>query len=149
MDREGGVVTRQVAGLPFLGELVDGGGQGDDVVSSAVGPGVARPEHPGQHLASLGQHRRERMVSVGALVRRGGVLFVGPGAHDRGVQIDDRFVSVGPGAGLPRGGPGRGSGTSETAQLSWSQRVEGPLHVRPGRHRPEQVRLAPESIQVR
>ena len=45
------------------GELVDGGGQGDDVVSSAVGPGVARPEHPGQHLAGLGQLRRERMVS--------------------------------------------------------------------------------------
>lgn len=78
VDREGGVVTSQVASLPFLGELVDGGGQGDDVVSSAVGPGVARPEHPGQHLAGLGQHRRERMVSVGALVRRGGVLFVGP-----------------------------------------------------------------------
>jgi hypothetical protein len=52
-------------------------------------------------------------------------------AVDRGVQIDDRFVSVGPGAGLPRGGRGRGSGTSETAQLSRSQRVEGPLHVRP------------------
>jgi hypothetical protein len=68
--------------------------------------------------------------------------LVGPGAHDRGVQIDDRLVSVGPGAGLPRGGPGHRSGTGETAQLGGSQRVEGPLHVPPGRHRPDQVRLA-------
>ena len=45
VDREGGVVTSQVASLPFLGELVDGGGQGNDVVSSAVGPAL-----PGRNI---------------------------------------------------------------------------------------------------
>jgi hypothetical protein len=54
VDREGGVVTSQVASLPFLGELVDGGGQGDDVVSSAVGPGVARPGFREPETSAMG-----------------------------------------------------------------------------------------------
>jgi hypothetical protein len=37
------------------------------VVSCAVGPGVARPEHPGEHPAGLGQHGEVRVVPVGAL----------------------------------------------------------------------------------
>jgi hypothetical protein len=145
---QSGVVARLVAGLPVGWELGDRRAEHDDVIGGAVRPRVARPEHPGQHLAGLGQHGGQRVMPVRALMRRRGVFFVGLGPHDRRVHIDDRRVAGGTRAGRPRGGPGLGSGTSKTAQLGRPKRCEGPLGAGPGRHRPEQLGLAPQRLQV-
>jgi hypothetical protein len=115
LRRQGRFVTWQVAGPPVVGELVDGRAQHDDMISGAVGSRVARPEHPGQNLAGLGQHGGQRVMPIGALVGGRGVLLVAAGPHDRGVQIDRRFVAFGASTGRPRGGPGLGSSTGQTA----------------------------------
>jgi hypothetical protein len=147
-DSHGGVVAGLMSLLPVGGELLDGSGQHDDMVSRAVGSRVARPEHPGEHLAGLGQHPQQRVVPVGALMGRCSVFLVGLGAHDRGVEVQDRPVTVGAGAGLPRRGASVPAGAGQSAQLGRPQRPEGPLRAGARRHWPEQLRLTSKGFQV-
>ena len=79
---------------------------------------------------------------------RCGVLFVGLGGHDRGIQVQGRTLTVRAGAGLPRGGPSVPSGTREPAQLGRSQRLKGPLRAGAGWHRPEQLRLSAQGVEI-
>ncbi len=144
-----GVVAAVVADLPVGGELRDGGGEHDDVVGGGVGAGVARTQLAGEDFAGLGDHRQQRVMSVGPLVGRGGVLLVGAGADDRRVEVDDRLV-----AGRSRtGGPRRlacvGAGASETAQLVRAQLVERAPRRRVRRDRPEQGGLIAQHRQIR
>ena len=117
--------------------------------SRVVGSGVAGPEHPSEHLSGLGQHGQMRVVPVGALVGRRRVFLVRAGAHDRRVQVDGRRVAVGTGAGRPRRGPRVPTHTRQAAKLGRAQRAEDPLGAGAGRHRPEQLRLTPQGVEVR
>jgi hypothetical protein len=138
-----------VSSLPGLGQLRDRGAEHDYMVHSGVGPGVARAQHPGQHLAGLGDHGQQRVVPEGALVGRCRVLLVGPGAHDRGVEVDDRHVARGSGARGPRRCPGPGTSAGQAPELGRSQPADRAPRGRLRRHRTEQGGLAPHRGEIR
>jgi hypothetical protein len=76
-------------------------------------------------------------------------LFVRATADDGGVDIDDRLVAAGAGAGGPRGRPGGGAGASQAPVLARTQPADGAPRGWLRRHGAEQRRLVAQHGQVR
>ena len=65
-----------------------------DVVGGGVGPGVTRPQHPGQRLIRVVAEGEQRMVAIPALEVPGRVLLLRVHLEQGGVQVDHRIVQV-------------------------------------------------------
>ena len=139
-------VTRQ------LGQREPGG---LDMVSRRVRPGASRPQHDRQRLpvpagAVVGEGGHG-MEAERLLPGRRGLLFLGVGDHDGGVQVDGDQPAVRarrrvPGQ-RPRPLPGRGPGGPDRLQRPRQvpgQLADQPGHHRVGRDRPGQLRLLPQ-----
>jgi hypothetical protein len=125
------------------------------MVRGGVRPGVPRPQHDGQRLpgragAMVGEYR-QRMMAERFLPGGGRLFLLGVRDHDRGIDIDRdqpaaRTRGLLPGQ-RPRPFP-RGRARRPDRRQS-PRRVPGQLADQAGdhrvrRHRPEQLRLAPQ-----
>src|SRR5690606_10856353 len=101
MGAAAGVGADQYLSAALLGELGQGKPGGVDVIGGGVGPGVSGSQQQGQGfagavLAVVGEDRH-RVEAEGLLPGRGGVLFVGVGNDDGGVDVDRDQLAVGSG----------------------------------------------------
>ncbi len=78
-----------------LGELLEGQLQDLEVIGGGVGAGVAGTKQAGQCLAGLIEVAEQRVEAEAALVVAGGVLLLGVGAKQRGVDVEDQLAWAG------------------------------------------------------
>jgi hypothetical protein len=74
-------------------DLGDRSAQDLDVISSGVGPGVARPQPGGQQLGGVVTPHPQRMEPEAALERGRRTLFLAVGDDDRGIHVEHHHLT--------------------------------------------------------
>lgn len=159
MGAAAGVGADQHTATAVLGKLGQGQSGGVDVVGGGVGPGIARAQHDGQWFtgsagAVVGEGRH-RVKAEGLLPGWCGLLFVGVGDDDGGVDVQRDQFALCAGRIMPGQGPGplTGGGTGYADGLQRPHRVGGQSVDQPrdggiGGHGAEQLGLSAQHRDV-
>jgi len=129
------------------------------MLAGCVRRGIAGPQHDGQRFPArpgtvIGE-RGQRVESERLLPGRRGILFLGVGQHDRGIQIHQDRRPSGAGCAVPGQRPGAvagcGASRADGPQRPGRVRRQGadqPGHHRVGGHRAGQLRLGAQHCDI-
>jgi hypothetical protein len=141
-----GVVAGAVTGPPLGRQLGQGVVEHLHVVGGGVGAGVAGPQHPGQRLVGLVAPHAEGVEAKPPLVGGGGVLLVGVGVHQGGVEVKVTLAGAPPAAHTAARAAARAA--SMPPQLHRGDRLHRPPGGCVGGDRPEQRLLVAQHRQL-
>jgi hypothetical protein len=129
-----------------LRELLQGSLQDLEVIGSGVRAGVAGSKQGGEGLVRLVEIAEQGVKAEAALVVAGGVLHLGVGGDQGGVDVEGDLI--GTGAGVPDPRPGLGAGGSDLGQKLGVDRLDDPVGGALGGDLAEEDLLAEQDAEV-